>query len=179
MENSKRFKCAFEYLKNKGLIHSKAQLATKMGYSRSVVSNAYNGNDDYANEKFLGKFCETFPDIFNYEWLARGEGDMLVDHTAAPPEMAQGEKKSTEQTNVSSDIIHQLVQQNAALIELLKTKESSMERVVSDIEQIKKELTEISSKIKAAPYEYDVATVQSILNENNSKVYITKKEKQG
>ena len=41
MSRSDRFKEAFDWLDRKGKVKTKKQLATMMGYDRSVVSNAY------------------------------------------------------------------------------------------------------------------------------------------
>ena len=115
MGTSERFKTAYDYLENKGFIHKKAQLAKMMGYSRSVVSNAYNGNDDFASIGFLQKFCMVFPNIFNYEWLVKGDGEMLrADY------LRQESAKDKEPTNISHEDFSALLRQNSELIEMLR-----------------------------------------------------------
>ena len=89
-----RFRLAFDYLLKKGMIHKKSQLAEMMGYSRSVVSNAYNGKDEFLTAGFLQKFCNAFPGVFNYEWLMEGEGTML-----AASQMAQEAVKEAQPTS--------------------------------------------------------------------------------
>lgn len=76
MSKSERFRNAFDYLQSKGKVLRKKALADTIGYTRSVVSNAYNGKEDFATPEFLVAFCKAFPEI-NLEWLLTGEGDML------------------------------------------------------------------------------------------------------
>lgn len=97
MNKKERFQKAFEYLKKNGLIESKTQLGSLMGYSRIAVSNAYMGNEGYLTEKFLIKFCNAFPGVFNYEWLMEGEGTML-----AASQMAQEAVKEAQPTSAPS-----------------------------------------------------------------------------
>ena len=73
-----RIQKAYEYLYNKGFVHSVTELADLMKRARPGVSNALNGSPDYLNDKFLTAFGRTFPDVFMMEWLLTGEGQMLT-----------------------------------------------------------------------------------------------------
>lgn len=72
-----RLKQAYHHLKGAGLIDDQKDLADKMGYSRTSISKALNGYEDYLTESFVIKLHQTFSNVFSKEWLLTGEGDML------------------------------------------------------------------------------------------------------
>ena len=121
MNKVERFKKAFEYLRKKGIIESKTQLASKIGYSRIAVSNAYSGNEDYLTEKFLVKFNNAFPGIFNLDWLMDGEGDMLqASHLPQEP------IKDVQPTSAPTEMEKWLMRQNEELVALLKEAQATI-----------------------------------------------------
>ena len=132
MSRSDRFKEAFDWLDRKGKVKTKKQLATMMGYDRSVVSNAYNGSDDYANEKFLAKFCDAFPGLFNYEWLVNGKGEMLANECKKEP-MSLEER------------FDDLMKQQKQLLSILEADRDSYTRV---IEKLANELADIKVTLR-------------------------------
>ena len=77
MSRSERFRASFDYLKSKGIVQKKKELGDIIGYSRSVVSNAYNGREDFVSDEFIVAFYKSFEDIFNLDWLLNGDGEML------------------------------------------------------------------------------------------------------
>lgn len=132
MGRSKRFKEAYDYLKKKGIIHTKSQLGEMMEYTRAVVSNAYNGKDEYANDKFLSKFCNCFPNTFNYEWLVSGEGKMLQ-----APDVTQEPVKAVEVSDDKDETIKGLRAQNMALINTINKLIDELASLRADINAIK------------------------------------------
>lgn len=76
MEKIERFRAVYDYLHDKGIFRTKADLARLLGRSRENVSGAYNGRAPFFNDTFLRTFCYKFPEI-NIEWLLNGEGKML------------------------------------------------------------------------------------------------------
>lgn len=108
----KRFQDAYDYLYHNGSINSKTDLAKIMGVGRTSISYAYNGRPEYLNEKFLIKFSNAFPGVFNIDWLLTGDGEML--------KKAQEDTKSNGVTNSSDENISRLLEQNKELIDVLK-----------------------------------------------------------
>lgn len=72
-----RLNKAFYHLKSIGLISKQDDLADKMSFSRTSISKAMNGYEDYLTESFMRKLNIAYPDIFNLNWLLTGEGSML------------------------------------------------------------------------------------------------------
>ena len=75
-ELMKRFQDAYDYLYHNGRINSKTDLAKIMGAGRTSISYAYNGRPEYLNEKFLIKFSNSFPGVFNLDSVS-----VMVGHT--------------------------------------------------------------------------------------------------
>lgn len=74
-----RIEKAFKYLQYKGLVQDKKNLAIKMNRNTSSISRVFSGDEKYLTDKFFIKFCHTFNDIINKDWLITGEGEMLRD----------------------------------------------------------------------------------------------------
>jgi hypothetical protein len=72
-----RLNQAYEYLYQRGFVHSVTELAAKMERSRPGVNKALNGVPDYLNDKFLQAFAKTFPGTISLDWLINGTGEML------------------------------------------------------------------------------------------------------
>jgi len=78
MENKKeRFNEAYEYLKSKGIIHTKVEFAKKIGADKSGVISALNGKQKYLTNKLLVRMNRAFNNIFDEEWLLTGKGDLI------------------------------------------------------------------------------------------------------
>jgi hypothetical protein len=75
-----RLKAAYHYLMGINMIINQQDLADKMKYSRTSISKALNGYDDYLTENFMTNLGNTFPDIFNSDWLMKGTGEMLKNN---------------------------------------------------------------------------------------------------
>lgn len=106
-----RLNQAYHYLKGLMLISNQQDLADKMGYSRSSISKALNGYEDYLTESFMMKLYQTFQNVFNENWLLTGEGSMLKNSPESmvhEPQEAYGEDMAS------------LIKENEDLKELVK-----------------------------------------------------------
>ena len=70
-------KKAFEYLRSNGEAHTQQDVANKMGISKTNISRAFNGDEKYLTKSFLERFNDSYNNVFNYNWLITGEGEML------------------------------------------------------------------------------------------------------
>lgn len=82
-----RIKNAYDYLYNKGLVHSVTDLANKMGRARPGVSNALNGVPEYLNDKFIIRFAKVFG--LSAGWLLTGDGEMLLEQQSNEQPVSQ------------------------------------------------------------------------------------------
>lgn len=70
-----RLRIAFNYLKEQGLIKNQKDLAAKMKTSQANISFALKGTESYLTNNFLLRFNNTFDNIFDFGWLANGDGE--------------------------------------------------------------------------------------------------------
>ena len=89
MEKVERFNMVYEYLRSRGLLHQKNDVALLMGVDKSNVSKAFNGNPKFLTDGFLRRFCKLFGHLINEEWLINEEGLMLKStiHEMTDPDM--------------------------------------------------------------------------------------------
>ena len=77
MERKVRFNEAFNFLRMKGRIKTQKECANLMNYKEGTFSRALKGNPDCLTDNFLRTFNSTFDNIFNIDWLLKGEGSMF------------------------------------------------------------------------------------------------------
>lgn len=70
---------AYNHLRNLGVVHKQKDIADKIGYHKSAVSQALSGVNGYVTGNFVSAFNEAFGGIFNEAYLLRGEGTLLKD----------------------------------------------------------------------------------------------------
>lgn len=85
MDRKERFNAAFDFLRSKGIVRRKKDVAIAMHRLECNVSRAFSGNAAYLTDNFLTDFNQTFGDVFRLEWLLNGEEPML-DHEPSSPE---------------------------------------------------------------------------------------------
>lgn len=67
---------AFKWLKFNGHVNNDREIAEKLGYTKSSLSQILNGKVPLS-EKFINNVSISFPEL-NSEWLKTGEGEMLI-----------------------------------------------------------------------------------------------------
>ena len=70
-----RIKDVLEWLKSSSLFRSNREIAERMGYNPSMVSQIITGRSS-VTQKFVRSLSSVCPRI-NYDWIWTGEGDML------------------------------------------------------------------------------------------------------
>ena len=70
-----RIKDVLEWLKSSSLFRSNREIAERMGYNPSMVSQVITGRSS-VTQKFVRSLSSVCPRI-NYDWIWTGEGDML------------------------------------------------------------------------------------------------------
>ena len=91
----------FDHLRNIGRIHTRKELADKLGTRPESISQALNGSDRYLTDNLFKKIALEFGDVFSREWLESGEGEMLVSQSIGPIE-----KSNVVGNNVNGNDIH-------------------------------------------------------------------------
>lgn len=83
MDRKERLREAFNYVKSKGLVHTQKDLAVHMGTTEANMSKALRGDKLVLTDNFLRRFNNSFNNVFSFQWLCLGEGQMLNEETHA------------------------------------------------------------------------------------------------
>lgn len=163
-----KVKEAYKLLYDKGLIHSKNELAIKMGVSRVSVTLAVNGDEKYATENFLRKIYETFPGVFNPKWLLNEEGSMTMDD-----EQQRDHTTVQDIISLSAQLIKQNEELRALLIEEIKRTTELREELIDTLAEIRASALETFQKKfdNSTPYLAEHSTIDDPSPRNPSKPY--------
>ena len=141
---------AYNYLYNNGKVHSVTDLADKMGRSRPSVSRAMSGVPEYLNEKFLKCFSDSFPGVFNLDYLLTGEGTLLANET----QPATPERVATPTTYDVSILIEKAVEKATAYSDkCIAILEKQVEDLRRGIETRDRVINTLQQKINAMQLE--------------------------
>lgn len=78
MDRKEQLGIIYDYLRSKGIVHTKKEFSQKLDMNYSSIANAFGGNEKCLTDSlFVSRIGSTFSDIFNKEWLKTGEGSML------------------------------------------------------------------------------------------------------
>ena len=132
MDKKERFYNAYEYLRSIGKFHTQEELADIMGASRSNVSSALAGKPKVLTDKFIQRFCLTFPGVFNMDWLLNGDGEMLK-----APQMAQDGTIPYGAVNTPPDTLQLLVEQNTRLLDMIAQKDAKIDQLQKELDEIR------------------------------------------
>lgn len=131
-ERQKRLNEVYEYLRKHQGIHTQTEFADCIRYSRSVISSALNGNEDYLTDKLFRSISKTFPNLFNITYLLEGVGKLLKDSEPTP---AQSFAASTDDAISSLKLVIQTMQETIdakqETITLLKQKIIRLENLLN------------------------------------------------
>jgi hypothetical protein len=123
MNNVERFKAAYDYLYSIGKTHSITEFADFIGAARSSVSKAYNGDASYLRGALLAKVVAAYPDVFNRDWMLRGEGEMLAQQAPSAPQ---------------SDVIAQLIRLCNNLHDDVRSLKMELAATKAEVEKLKR-----------------------------------------
>lgn len=133
MERADRFNKAYEYLKNRGMVHTQKELAAKMQATAPHVSLAMKGESKYLTDNFLRRFNEAFGELFNYQWLILGEGNMLKDGNEEEETPVQSEtSRFLSLLEKKDEQIDRLLDQHDRLVALLEKETERTQLIVAN-----------------------------------------------
>lgn len=95
-ENILPVKLAFQYLRNKGVVHTQQDIADKLNVSKENISRLMNGKEGYHTPSYLSRFNKAFDNIFDENWLLTGDGIMLNSNKEDPTGKEVEEPKTDE-----------------------------------------------------------------------------------
>lgn len=125
----KRFKEAFEYLKQTERIVTQKDLADILHKTPETVSRVIAGKGDNPTDKFLLDFARAFSDIFNESYLVSGNGQLLKEQSTIQQEITENNKEPEK------EIIRRFLDHISFLEDQIKEKDKEIERLHSIIEK--------------------------------------------
>lgn len=132
MDRSERFKKAYEYLRFNGFTQSQKDLADRMQATAPNVSKALKGDSKFITDNFLHRFNKAFGELFNYQWLILGEGNMLKDGNEEEETPVQSEtSRFLSLLEKKDEQIDRLLDQHDRLVALLEKETERTQLIIS------------------------------------------------
>ena len=125
----KRLIEVYEHLRSQFGIHTKSGFAESIHYGRTSLSAALNGKEEYLTKDLFEKICETYPGVFNLEYLLTGEGQL----------MAEDKIEDNELFNESS-AINNILEIYARMIRGVDDLRVELQKEVAEVRSLKDEL---------------------------------------
>ena len=78
MDRKEQLGIIYDYLRSKGIVHTKKEFSEALEVNYSTIANAFGGSaKNLTDSLFINRIGSTYADIFNKEWLRTCEGPML------------------------------------------------------------------------------------------------------
>lgn len=137
MKKEERLKVAIEFLKNQGKVHKQKDVAITMGASEATISNALKGDESKLTDRFLHRFNSAYGDIFNIEWLIKGEGEMLSSSIHQEINGDNNTQVAGNNNHVNSPAtLDKAIDEIAAQRKLVEKSQEQIDRLLSIIENM-------------------------------------------
>lgn len=152
LDRKERLNEVYEHLHNHFGVHKKLDFADIIGYARSYISSALNGNEKYLTDKLFISICEKFPGVFNLEYLLTGEGELLTpEEDAKSSEIENAANKSFDQSAAMSNMIEMY----ARMIRGVDDLRVELRNELSEIKALKEDLNNAISNLNKLTYRFN------------------------
>ena len=108
-------------------INSQIEFAEVLQIQRTALSAAMNGNKAYLTNNLFTKICAKFPNVFNYNYLVKGEGNLLM------ADEDSGTSKIKKQTPEIPDYVKRLCDEAARLATRNEILERQCENLIAEL----------------------------------------------
>lgn len=160
-DRQKRLQEVYEHLRRWFGIHTQADFANSMKYSRNAISLALNGNEKYLTDKLFESVCKAYPDTFNLDYLLTGNGELL---TKKEPETAPIDKQQDALTYAAIQIGKMMAELSHSIASLrdyqknLEEKAASLDHMTKTLNERIAELDKMTAAIarQSSHYSYDI-----------------------
>ena len=146
-DRQKRLIEVYDYLRQHFGIHTKTGFAEAVKYGRTSMSAAMNGKEEYLTDDLFENICDSFPDVFNLNYLLTGEGDLLTPHeNAISSEIEQ--TPNQHKNNTAADML-ELYAQRIRLVDDLR---QSLKEELTEVRAIKEDMQTAVNDFRDATY---------------------------
>ena len=173
-EMQKRLHEVFAHVRKHYDIHTQDDFAQYIGYGRTSISAAMNGNEKYLSTNLFRSICDKFPGIFNLDYLLTGEGELLAveehvakvahdDRTSAiKPETPTPTAEVPAELQTLLDRALSISRRNEEMVERLVSASSQNRQTEIAIENVARHLNE--SQQQVMQIRADILTATDAIN---------------
>ncbi len=167
-EMQKRLHEVFAHVRKHYDIHTQDDFAQYIGYGRTSISAAMNGNEKYLSANLFRSICDKFPGVFNIDYLLTGEGQLLNtnEHAenvvsddrseAAKPKKSMMLVEIPDELQTLLDRALTITRRNEEIVERLtgaasqnRQTEIAIEKVANNLNESQQQVLQIRSDILA------------------------------
>ena len=182
-EMQKRLHEVFAHVRKHYDIHTQDDFAQYIGYGRTSISAAMNGNEKYLSANLFRSICDKFPGIFNLDYLLTGDGELLAveEHVAkvahddrsatinpAPPSTPAFTVEVPVELQTLMDRALSISRRNEEMVERLVSAASQNKEVQVSIENVTRHLNE--SQKQVMQIRADILTATDAIKDRKSVV---------
>lgn len=119
MDRQNRLIEVYNYLRSRGLVHTKTDFASFLGFGRTSMAAALGGKESYLTDTFFRRICGVCPEL-SLDYLLTGNGSLLQDE---PADGADGVVRDLQERIAD---LEELVATQRLLIETLRDRLRSL-----------------------------------------------------
>ena len=137
IDKQKRLHEVYEHLRMSYGVHTQIDLAKALHYSRNAITLALNGNEKYLTENLFRSVCETYPGIFNLDYLLTGNGTLLKDRVVHDDGLTKIIERDIDASSLINAALAAKDETIAIMREQLKAKDALIASLRQQIEMLK------------------------------------------
>jgi hypothetical protein len=122
-KRQKRLIEVYEHLRQHYGIHTKSGFAEVLKYGRTSMSAAMNGDEKYLTDNLFKNICETYPGVFNLDYLLTGDGELLAETNGPMPQEPQPATPTLDTSSYLNALLAKTDETIAAMKRELATKD--------------------------------------------------------
>lgn len=149
MTRAERINSAYNYLIWQKVISGQEDVAKAMSSTQPNVSQALKGVPRVLTDKFIRRFCNSFP-VINVEWLLNENGEMLKQHSTIHDSYPTEQSPSPESSII--ELASTLIKENEALRKQLTAAIIEVRKLREDMLNDREALMSIRSTLSSFMY---------------------------
>jgi predicted RNase H-like nuclease (RuvC/YqgF family) len=128
--------------------------AKTLHVQRSALSAAMNGNKAYLTDNLFTKICAAFPNVFNYNYLVKGEGDLLTVE-----EDVKSTRIEKQQTDIP-DYVQRLCDEAARMATRNEMLERQCENLIAELRESREKNDAFLKKLEKSKEDNDAMVAE-------------------
>lgn len=149
LDRRKRLNAVYEHLHNNHNIHTKGEFADSIKYARAYISSALNGNERYLTDNLFRNICDSFPGVFNLDYLLTGKGSLLQSENVKLYDASDRETLTAHETSFRPAPPPDVPQWADSLISIIANQVKENESIVKELRSCLLEVRVLRDEIAA------------------------------